>query len=213
MKRIDLSTWPRRSHLKLFESYAMPYTSLVAPVRATKLYDFAKAQNLGLFRPVLWAVSIAANEVPELRQRIRGAEVVEHDVVHPSYTTMSDAGLFNYCTVNHACVPQAFFKAVDEETARVATQTELIPDAPGRDDLLFISSIPWRTFSSLTHPVPLNPADSYPRIAWGRAEPDSSGQVEISLGLMAHHGLVDGAHMASFYEAFEEAAARIESVW
>ncbi len=213
MKRIDLSTWPRRSHLKLFESYAMPYTSLVAPVRATELYKFAKANQLGLFRPVLWAVSMAANQVPELRQRIRGAEVVEHDVVHPSYTTMADGGLFNYCTVNHTCDPQAFFKAVDEETAQVASQTELVPDAPGRDDLLFISSIPWRTFSALTHPVPLNPADSYPRIAWGRAEPDREGKVEISLALMAHHGLVDGAHMANFYEAFEEAAARIESVW
>lgn len=213
MKRINLSTWPRRSHLKLFESYAMPYTSLVAPVRATELHSFAKSEGLGLFRPILWAVSTAANAVPELRQRIRGAEVVEHEVVHPSYTTMSKAELFNYCTVPHRAEPRSFFAEVDAENARVEGETDLVPDAPGRDDLLFVSSIPWRSFTALTHPVPLNPADSYPRITWGRAEPDAQGQVSLSLGIMAHHGLVDGVHMARFFEAFEAAAGDIASLW
>jgi len=213
MRRIDLATWPRRSHLKLFESYAVPYTSLVAPVRATKLHRLAKAEGLGLFRPILWAVSSAANAVPELRQRIRGAEVVEHDVVHPSYTMMSEGEVFNYCTVDHDPDPRAFFAAVDAENARVEGTTELVPDAPGRDDLLFVSSIPWRRFTALTHPVPLDPADSYPRLAWGRAEPGPDGEVELSLGVSAHHGLVDGVHMARFYEAFEEACVRFTELW
>lgn len=213
MKRIDQATWPRRSHFALFSSYANPYTSLVAPVRMTELFTFAKAEQLGLFRPVLWAVSEAANAVPELRQRVRGVEIVEHDVVAPSYTTMSTAGVFNYCTVEHEADPHRFFDAVDAENARVAGETELVPDAPGRDDLLFISSIPWRRFTALTHPVPQNPADSYPRLTWGRAEPGPDGQVELSLGVCAHHGLVDGVHMARFYEAFEEAAERLPRVW
>lgn len=213
MRRVDLSTWPRRSHFELFRSYANPYTSLVAPARITPLAARAKAEGLGLFRPILWAASVAANAVPELRLRIRGAEVVEHEVVHPSYTTMSEGEVFNYCTVDHHEDPRPFFAAVDAENARVEGKTELVPDAPGRDDLLFVSSIPWRRITALTHPVPFDPPDSYPRIAWGRAEPVPSGEVELSLGLHAHHGLVDGVHMARFYEAFEAAAARFADVW
>ena len=210
MRIIDPRTWPRRSHFRLFSSYAVPYTSLVAPVDVTPLVRAAKARGLGLFRPLLWAASRAANRVPELRQRIRGAEVVEHDVVHPSYTTLARPDVFNYCTVAFAVPPRAFFAAVDAENARVAGVTELVPDAPHRDDLLFMSSIPWRRITSLSHPVPLDPPDSFPRIAWGRATPGD--KVELDVGLSAHHGLVDGLHMARFYEAFEAAAAELEGL-
>jgi chloramphenicol O-acetyltransferase type A len=202
---IDQSTWPRRSHLRLFSSYAVPYTSLVAPVDVTPLVRAARARGLGLFKPLLWAASRAANRVPELRQRIRGAEVVEHDVVHPSYTTLTEGEVFNYCTVAFAEEPAAFFAAVEAESARVAGVTELVPDAPERDDLLFMSSIPWRRITALTHPVPLDPPDSFPRIAWGKAHGDDA--VALDVGLMAHHGLVDGVHMARFYAEFEAAAA------
>jgi len=205
---IDQTTWPRRSHLRLFSSYAIPYTSLVAPVDVTPLVRAARARGQGLFKPLLWAASRAANRVPELRQRIRGAEVVEHDVVHPSYTTLAEGDVFNYCTVTFAEAPAAFFAAVDAETARVAGVTELVPDAPHRDDLLFMSSIPWRRITALTHPVPLDPPDSFPRIAWGRVH--GHDRVEVDVGLSAHHGLVDGVHMARFYAALEEAAAAFE---
>ena len=71
-----------------------------------------------------------------------------------------------------------------------------------------MSSIPWRRITALTHPVPLDPPDSFPRIAWGRVHGDD--RVEVDVGLSAHYGLVDGVHMARFYAALEEAAAAFE---
>lgn len=209
MKTIDRRTWPRRSHFELFGSYAMPYTSLVAPVEITSLVQTAKSQGRGLFKPLVWVASAAANAVPELRQRIRGEDVVEHEVVHPSYTTMSAPNVFNYATVDFDVDPERFFAAADRADASLKGETELVPDAPHRDDLLFLSSIPWRRITALTHPVPLDPPDSFVRIAWGRATPEANGKTEMSLGLMAHHGLVDGVHMARFYEAFEDSAAQL----
>lgn len=187
----------------------MPYVSLVAPVDVTPLAETARA--FGWFKPLLWAVTNAANAVPALRRRIRGEAIVEHDLVHPSYTALADDEVFNYCTVDYDADARAFFASVDAQTAAIAGNTELIPDAPHRDDLLFISSIPWRKITALTHPVPLDPPDSFPRLTWSRATPDR-GRVELSVGVMAHHGLVDGVHMARFFEAVEEAAAALPAV-
>lgn len=35
----------------------------------------------------------------------------------------------------------------------------VIGDEPGRDDLLFITSIPWVSFTSIAHPINMNSVD------------------------------------------------------
>lgn len=210
MKTIDLETWPRRSHFEHFSGYANPYVGLVAPVDVTALYRWARAQQIGLFKPLLWAVSAAANRVPALRQRIRDGQVVEHSVVHPSYTTLTAEDVFNFATVDFDSDVGRFFASVDAENSRIASNVELIPDAPHRDDLLFVSSIPWRRITAFTHPVPLDPADSFVRITFARAEPDAAGRVEVSVGVQAHHALVDGVHIAKFFDAVEDVARSLQ---
>ncbi len=205
MRTIDRTTWARRSHFELFRSMAYPYVSLTAPVDVSPIRDVVARRGGGLFKPTLWAVSTAANAVPALRQRIRGDAVVEHDVVHPSYTALATDAVFNYCTVDHDEVIAAFFASVDRANAAVANETELVPDAPDRDDLLFLSAIPWRRITSFGHPVPLDPPDSFPRISWSRIETNG----EVSMQVTANHALVDGVHIARFFDAVEAAARRV----
>lgn len=209
MRTIDRATWARRSHFELFSRMAYPYVGLTAPVDVSPIHAAAQRAKVGLFKPILWAVSHAANAVPELRQRIRGETIVEHDVVHPSYTALATEAVFNYCTVDHDDDIEAFFAAVDRETAAVADNTELVPDAPHRDDLLFVSSIPWRKITSFGHPVPLDPPDSFPRLSWSRVEALGDGRAEVMMQVTANHALVDGVHIARFFDAVEAASHRV----
>ena len=48
------------------------------------------------------------------------------------------------------------------------------------------------------HPIPLNPADSVPRIAWGKFFEEGE-LLTMPLGVQAHHALVDGIHVGKFY--------------
>lgn len=45
---------------------------------------------------------------------------------------------------------------------------------------------------------------SNPRITWGKFEKDAGGREQLSVTLLVHHGLVDGIHIARFYEALEK---------
>ena len=65
----------------------------------------------------------------------------------------------------------------------------------------FISCLPWLSYSALIQPVPM-PADSNPRITWGKYETHGQDTI-LPVSLLAHHGLVDGKHIADFISSWK----------
>jgi chloramphenicol O-acetyltransferase type A len=195
---IDQQTWPRREHFAKFASFRYPHFSMCAPVDLTALRPAAKQRGVSLTAAILYVVARAANEVPEFRCRIRGDTVVEHEVVHPSLTVLVEGDLFAFAQVDYTPDFGVFARWVGERFARAKEQPTLT-DEPGRDDLLFMTAIPWVSFTSFSHPMPTLPADSIPRFAWGKAFPEGSS-LKMPLSVQAHHALLDGLHMARYYE-------------
>lgn len=74
-------------------------------------------------------------------------------------------------------------------------------DGENAQALFFISSLPWLRYSNLIQPVPI-PADSNPRITWGKYF-EESGRVFIPVTVLCHHALVDGVHISRFYDHLE----------
>ena len=60
---------------------------------------------------------------------------------------------------------------------------------------------------SLIQPVPA-PADSNPRITWGRWH-RQEGRTLLPMTLLANHALVDGIHIARFYENLDQELAAL----
>jgi len=197
-RRIDLEGWPRRAHYELFSAYAYPYFNLCADVDVAPLVRAAKARGSSFTAHLLYPLARAANAVPELRHRIRGEAVVEHPVVHPSITVVTENDLFGFCFFEYDEDGGAFVRSAVEALER-ARRNPSIEDPPDRDDFLFMTAIPWVSFTSVMHPVPLSPPDSVPRIAWGRYRTEGE-RMPMPLSLHAHHGLVDGIHAGRFYE-------------
>jgi chloramphenicol O-acetyltransferase type A len=75
-------------------------------------------------------------------------------------------------------------------------------DEPGRDDLLFMTAVPWVSFTSFSPPMPTLPADSIPRFAWGKVAQQGDG-AKMPLSVQAHHALLDGIHLGRYYEKVE----------
>ena len=68
--------------------------------------------------------------------------------------------------------------------------------------LFFVSCLPWLHYSAISQPTPF-PADSNPRITWGKYQ-EVAGQVQLPVTLLVHHALVDGIHLARFFENLEK---------
>lgn len=74
-------------------------------------------------------------------------------------------------------------------------------------DLLFISTLPWLSYTALVQPVPA-PADSNPRITWGRFYAEGEKTL-LPVSVLCNHALVDGLHIAAFYRRLEAEMAAL----
>jgi len=199
---IDIPTWPRREHYAKFGSFRYLHFSMCPPVDPTALRPAVKERGVPLGAAILYVITRTANEIPEFPCRIRGDSVVEHEVVHPSLTVLIEGDLFGFALVDCCEDSRLFADRVAERLAR-AREEPTLADEAGRDDLLFMTAIPWVSFTSFSHPMPTLPADSIPRFAWGKAG-EQADLVKMPLSVQGHHALVDGTHVGCYYERVDD---------
>jgi len=203
---IDPQTWDRREAFDLFRGFGFPYLSVTAELDVTALRNAHRRAGVSFTVALVHALATAANEVPAFRRRLRGADVVEHAVVHPSITVLGDGDVFHFATLSFEPEFSRFASDAQERIDR-ARRAETLWSEPDRDDLLYMTALPWVAFTALVHPVPLDPPCSVPRIAWGQYRARGRRTV-LPLNVQAHHALVDGIDVGRFFDRAGERAAR-----
>jgi chloramphenicol O-acetyltransferase type A len=208
MRYIDMETWPRREHFQLFGSLNHPHWGLTANVDLTAFCPFVKQHGLKFTAALVYMLTRAANAIPEFRQRIRSEQVVEHDIVHPGITVLADDDRFGFCFIEYVDDFHEFAVRAAAEIAYVRAHPTL-EDRPG-DEWLFMTAIPWVSFTAFEHPMQLHAGDSIPRLAWGKFF--AQGQrILMPLQVQGHHGLMDGLHIGRFYQRLQELLDHPES--
>jgi chloramphenicol O-acetyltransferase type A len=202
MRHIDMQTWSRREHFKVFSTWDYPHFSMCANVDLTTFYPVVKQRGISFNVATVYVLARAANAIPEFRYRIRPGEVVEHEIVHPATTILTSDDLFSFCTMDYT-EDFSLFAARAAEQISYVKEHPTLEDEPGQDDLLFMTAIPWVSFTSFMHPLHLHPVDSVPRFAWGKFFEDGD-LLKMPLGVQGHHALMDGIHMGRFYAEVQD---------
>jgi chloramphenicol O-acetyltransferase len=201
MRYINLETWSRREHFRFFGAYDHPHFGMCANVDLSAFHSAVKQRGHSLTVAIVYALARASNVIPEFRYRIRGEEVVEHEIVHPAATILVDEDTFSFCAFDYVEDFAEFAARAAERIAYVREHPWV--DTVGGDDYLYMTAIPWVSFTSFMHPTNLQQADSVPRFAWGKffEEGDS---LKMPLNVQAHHALMDGVHMGRFYTEIQD---------
>jgi chloramphenicol O-acetyltransferase type A len=202
MHKIDLQTWSRREHYELFSNFNHPHFNMCANVDLTRFQPYVKEYGFSLTASIIYVISRAANSIPEFRHRIRDGEIIEHEIVSPSVTILVDNDLFSFCTIDY-CPDFSEFAGRASRMIEAVRENPTLKDPPGRDDLLYMTAIPWVSFTSFSHPMKLHPADSVPRFAWGKLFEEGE-HLKMPLSVQGHHALMDGIHLAKFYGIVQE---------
>lgn len=198
MRHIDLDTWDRREHFKAFGALDYPYFSMCANVDLTAFQPVVKEIAASFTVTIVYVLTRAANSIAEFRYRMRPGEVVEHETVHPSTTILTGEQLFSFCHLEYVEDFGVFACRAAEQIAYVQ-EHPTVQNLPGRDDWLYMTAIPWVSFTSFMHPLQLHPADSVPRFAWGKVFQDG-GSLKMPLSVQGHHALMDGLHVGRLFE-------------
>lgn len=205
-KRIDMATWKRRRQFEYFRAFEYPQFNLCFDLEVRDLRDFAKAEGIHFYHAMVWLSARAANAVEEFRYRIRDDGVVVHEQVHPSFTFLRADETFGFCECGYDGDGRRFVEAARAAEARARANPDF-PDEAGRDDLLFITSLPWVSFTGFSHPIKLGAEESIPRLSWGRYRAVGES-VLLPYSVQVNHALADGFHVGCFVREIESLLAR-----
>ena len=198
---IDMNAYVRRDNFNYFRSLAYPYVGLTVDIDVTELLDFCRKQGCSFYLTFMHAAALATDQVPEFRQRIHGDGIVEYDECPASHTELLEDGTYCYCTLHHHMDFSDYLKEAEEK--RVACKNNGIVEDEDVESMYFISSLPWLHYTSLIQPV-AGGEESNPRITWGKYERNVEGKYMMPVSILVHHALVDGVHIAAFYDSLNK---------
>lgn len=161
---------------------------------------------------MVYIATKTANEIKEFRYRIRGNDVIEHKTVHPSFTIMSQPEVFSFCSVDYNEAFSQFSKSVDEKRLELEGKV-YVDDEPEMDNRLYITSLPWVTFTSVSHPIHIKSVDSVPRIAWGGKFFEENHVRKMPLSVQVNHAVMDGVHVGKYFELLQDTLNNPESIF
>ena len=183
-------------------SFNIDITELLAEIKK-KAFPF----NITM----IYLSTMSANQIEEFKYRIRDGKVVLHESVHPSFTDMEEGDeYFKIVTVDMKNTLRDFIN-----TAKYKSKNQkeyfVFDELVGRDDFIYYTSIPWISFTQLSHTINLNKDDAVPRISWGRYFADGQ-KILLPFSVQVNHSFVDGIHIAKYKEKLEENMMKINDL-
>lgn len=210
MHKIDMQTYSRREHFELFQTFNHPHFNMCANVDLTHFYPYIKEHGISFTAAFIYLISRASNSIREFRYRLLDGSIVEYETVSPSVTILVDNDLFSFCTIDYSPDFSEFTVRAARMIAYVK-ENPTLKNPPGREDLLYMTALPWVSFTSFTHPMRLHPEDTVPRFAWGKYF-EEGGNLKMPLSAQGHHALMDGIHLGKFYLVMQDLLNRPDSI-
>lgn len=204
MKTLDINNWKRKEHFNFFSRFDEPFFGIVSEIDCTIAYKVAKEKAHSFFAYYLHKSLAAANEIEEFRYRVEGDKVIVYDEIHASPTIGRDDGTFAFSFIefNHDFL--TFENLLKREIEDVQNSVGLrLDENSSRKDVIHYSSIPWNSFTGLTHARNFKFADSTPKITFGKMFYREEKKI-MPVSINVHHGLVDGLHVGNYLSLFQK---------
>ncbi len=205
---LEMESYKRKGHFEYFNSMAYPYVGLTVDTDITGLLKTIRREGLPFFLTFCYCASRAANGVAEFRQRILDGKIIEFDRCQTSHTVALEDGTYCYCTLDSSMPFRNYIAYAKEEQEKAKRAPSIQEEESEALDKFFISTLPWLSYTALVQPVPF-PADSNPRITWGKYF-EQGDRVLLPVSVLCHHALVDGRHIADFYRLLTREMEQIE---
>lgn len=207
MKEIDYNNWNRREHFEFFSEYDNPFFGIVTEIDCTEAYEIAKKNNLSFFACYLHRSIIAVNRTEELCLRLLDDKVVSFDKIHAATTIGREDGTFGFSHVEFSDSFSDFNKNLKDQIRIVQNSTGLRATGDSeRLDVVHYSTLPWFRITGVSYAKNHNSGESVPKITFGKSFMDGNVR-KMAVSIEAHHGLVDGIHIARFLDQFQDLMA------
>ena len=204
--KLNIESWNRKEHFRFFSAFDDPFFGITTNVDFTTIYLEAKHDSQSFFLYSLHHILTKANETDEFKLRIEGGNsVVKYDTIHVSPTIGREDGTFGFAFFEYIPDRNDFIQQAIQEITRVKNSTGLSFSKKYRKrrryQILFYSVV--LLLRNETRCFFQERENSVPRISTGKLI-DTNGKMLLPISICAHHGLMDGKHVAQFLNKLSE---------
>jgi len=202
--KLNIETWNRREHFLFFNQFDEPFFGIVAEIDCTEAYQVCKHNSIPFSLYCHYQAITAVNLTEEFRYRILGDEIVIFDTLHVTTTIGRDDNTFSFSFIPFTQSLNEFIDLAKLEIDRIKSSSGLgANENTGRLDVIHFSTVPWISFTGVTHPQNFKIKDSIPKITFGKYFRRGNRMI-MPVSVNAHHGLMDGFHVGQFLQLFEQ---------
>ena len=205
----------KRKQYDWFKTFANPCYGFDVKMDVTKVVEYSKKTNTSFFINVLYLVTTGMSMVEEMRIREVKGEIRLYDKINPTFTVMTDLGIYENSGFEMIDDYQGFYNKAKEVIEKVKYQT-FIKDTYNDSDLFndyYITCIPWLSLEGMTHPLCDNnfESSSVPRICWDKYRLENDKYVML-LNITVSHCFVDGYPLTLAFKNIQEKFNNVEEL-
>ena len=201
---VDLSRWTRKEHFEVFQSFAQSTINQTVLLDITILLKHVKESGWKFYPTLIFLLSKIVNSHAEFRMAIKNNELVIWDDIHPSYTIFhNDTETFSSLWSHYDGNIHHFQDVYAEDLARYGNNLSYWPKEETRENVFFVSAIPWVSFTSFNINVANMQNFFAPMFTLGKYYKDNE-KVLLPLAVQVHHSVCDGFHVARLVNELQE---------
>ena len=208
---LDLETWPRRDLFEFYRHFDKPYFNICTRLDVTNLLStLSLRKDISVSLAYHYLALRAANEIEPFRYRLREGKVVVHDVIHGGTTVLLPDESFGLAYFNYDPDFAAFYEGASRAVTEALGRGGGLELEETDDDRLHFTTVPWISFTSVSHARNWKREDSATKIAFGKFSQDD-GRTWLPISVEVHHALMDGLHVGRFLEQMQNALLNPET--
>ncbi len=192
---IDKQTMPKRKQYEWFRTFTNPCYGVNVKMDVTNLVAFTKETKTSFFINALFLITKGLNSIIEMRMREVRGEIRLYDVINPTFTVMTEIGVFENAGFKMIDDYHLFYQRADEVIEATKKQNHVKETYNNNQDYddYYMTTAPWLSIESMTHPLPDNniESSSCPRVAWDKYR-EENGHLVMLLNVTVNHCFVDG---------------------
>ena len=202
VQTIDIKNWDRREIFDYFSSKENPFFSVTFPIDVTNLYRYVRKYHISFYYAMICVVTRSLNRTLQFRYGYEYGEIVLYDHRVPMFSDLRNGDdQFRIIIVDSEDTDTKEFAARAKEVAETQ-QAFYIPDTT-RQDMIYITCVPWVELTSYSWHGDNNRDDMVPRIAWGKITTTEDGHRRLNISVQANHRLIDSYHIGELYTEME----------
>lgn len=205
----------KRKQYDWFKTFSNPCYGFDVKMDVTKVVEYSKKTNTSFFINILYLITIGLSSVEEMRIREVNGEIRLYDKINPTFTVMTNLGIYENAGFEMIDNYQDFYKKAKEVIEEVKNQ-DFIKDTYNDSNLFndyYMTCIPWLSIEGMTHPLCDNnyESSSVPRICWDKYRLENNKYIML-LNITVSHCFVDGYPLTVAFKNIQDNFNNIEEL-